>query len=141
MRTRLILTLAGVATLSLPALAQTASLRPGQYEIAGEVTAGGGATRPTKPRTECVVEGHEQDVTRALLGGTLDPERCPAPVLKTVGTITTLTTECRPPGGQASIKIRSTVSGDSFTTTMNWDMPGMKQTIKLTGKRVGPCPR
>jgi hypothetical protein len=120
-------------------LAQTITLRPGQYEITGEATVAGGAAKPTKPRTECVAEGNSKDITRALLGGTINAEGCAAPVVKTAGGITTMTVECTLPGGRGSTTAQSTVSGDSFTTIMNWDLPGMKQAIKLSGKRVGAC--
>ena len=69
-------------------------------------------------------------------------QECEITNQKTTGNTISYDMECSGPGGSVKGHGEATYTGDTMTGKMEMNMPGqgdMKMTMKMSGKRIGPC--
>ena len=69
-------------------------------------------------------------------------QECKITNQKTTGNTLSYDMECTGPGGSVKGHGEATYTGDTMTGKMEMNIPGqddMKMTMKMTGKRIGPC--
>jgi hypothetical protein len=69
-------------------------------------------------------------------------QECKITNQKITGNTISYDMECSGPGGNMKAHGEATYNGDTMTGKMEMNIPGqgdMKMTMKMTGKRIGPC--
>lgn len=129
------LLLAGVAPL------QAADMQPGLWEITSEMQMQGmGMRMPATTQRTCISREDMIPMDRQQV------ENCTMTSQETSGDTVEWTMECNQDGMQSQGHGRITYSGDHYQGTMEiqMDVPQMGRQVmtqKLSGKRVGDCPK
>lgn len=141
MRIRILLGLAGVLTLVAVAVAQTVILRPGQYEMTVEMNMPGGVKMDPLKQTDCITSDDLKDFTKAFQ----EPDfakSCKVSGYTATGSKVTFNTDCTEDGTRMTGKTEMNFTAESFTgQTTTKDAEGNVMTLKMSGKRIGECPK
>jgi hypothetical protein len=143
------LVLFGQAILPSPVSAQSASLKPGQYETVTEVSMPGRASQaPPRKKTECLAARDLKELTNTIVKDR-EGQQCTLSDYAVTGTTLKFTKTCM--AGSAA-ELTSTVevvftSAESYRAVVNVKgtsgraaNPLFKDsTITVTGKRIGEC--
>ncbi len=130
----------GVAMLVLASTATVwaqINLRPGNYEVTGEMSLGGIPMKPQKD-FDCVTAEHVKDLS-AFMQRDESTKGCKVSDVKTTGTRMIFNTTCEEDGTRYTSTSEMTFGGDSYAGTMKMDSGGRVTLIKMSGKRVGEC--
>ncbi len=114
-------------------------LRPGLYEVTVEMT----FTRKPKlamKAADCLTAEVLKDLTK-LLASAADEEECKVSGLVTVGDRMTFTSTCTVDGAAVTSRAELNYGVDSYSGVMTTKADGEVITTKMSGKRIGECPK
>ena len=141
MRMRTLLGLVGVPTLVAAVAAQTVILRPGQYEMTVEMNMPGGVKMDPLKQTDCITRDDLKDFSKAFQ----EPDfakACKVSGYSATGNKVTFNTDCTEDGTRMTGKTEMNFTAESFNgQTTTKDGEGNVMTLKMSGKRVGECPK
>jgi hypothetical protein len=141
MRIRSLLGPAGVLTFVTVAVAQTVILRPGQYEMTVEMNMPGGVKMDPLKQTDCITAEDLKDFSKAFLEADF-AKACKVSGYKATGNKVTFSTDCTENGAHMSGKTEMNFTADSFTgLTTTKDDEGTVITLRMSGKKIGECPK
>jgi Protein of unknown function (DUF3617) len=135
--TRVLIAIALVAS-ALPLLAQTISLRPGNYETTMEMEMPGGMKVPPMKNTQCITAADLKDMSKKLLEG--EGTGCKVSEYKVVENRITFNAVCKEANATMTMAADMTFTTDTYTGIVKAkDDKGMSMTMKSAGKRIGDC--
>jgi Protein of unknown function (DUF3617) len=141
MRIRTFLGLTGALTFVGAVVAQTVNLRPGQYEMTVELNMPGGQKMAPIKQTDCITADDLKDFTKAFQ----DPDfakTCKVSGYTATASKVTFNTDCTEDGQRMTGKTEMNFTSESFTgLTTTKDGDGNVITMKMSGKRIGECPK
>jgi hypothetical protein len=137
-----------LSMLATAAIVAQSSMRPGQWEITSEMqmpNMPAGVQMPAqKPLLQCITADQAKDPANTLSGqpgrGRGAGSDCKMSDMKTTGKTTMFTMTCTTPQ-KITGTVEMTFGDDTFTQTMKMVMPQGEMTTKMTGKRIGDCPK
>lgn len=140
MYTRTMLALLGLVALPLALHAQTVDLRPGSYEVTGEMEMPGMPMKlPPQKLMTCITAEDLKDLSGALRDQK-EMKGCKVSNYKVSGRTVTFDEACETDGRKTTGTTEITAAGDSFTkVTKAKTGDGRVITFKSNGKRVGEC--
>jgi hypothetical protein len=141
MQMRTLLGLAGGLVFVGAALAQTVNLRPGQYEMTVEMNMPGGQKMAPLKQTDCITADDLKDFTKAFQ----EPDfakTCKVSGYTATGSKVTFNMDCTEDGSRMTGKTELNFTPESFTGfTTTKDEEDNVITMKMSGKRIGECPK
>jgi len=146
MKTVSVIALAMLATVAV--IAQT-GMRPGQWEITQQMqmpNMPAGVQMPVTKLTQCVTPEQAKDPASAVprqsgRGRGTGNDDCKMSDMKRSGSTITWSMACTSPDKLTATGEMTFTGDDSYTTTMKMVMAQGEMTMKMTGKRLGDCPK
>jgi len=118
-----------------PASSQT--LRPGRYEVTGEVDMGGRSMK-IPPSQDCITAEMVNDLTK-VGAGDQGLESCTVSNVKSTGNTVSFETACDLDGERIASTTELTFGADWYKTRIKREFDGRTTSISSTAKRVGDC--
>jgi hypothetical protein len=131
--------IAGVVAATLPACANSVSLRPGKYAVTSELEMAGGVKVPGMQQEQCITADDLKDFSKPMLSKEM--ESCKVSDYKVDGNKITFNAQCSQGGVASTMAAETTFTADTYTSVVKLKSPAMggEMTMKATAKRVGDC--